>query len=162
MNPKIEKLKSRNVGTTAFCLSLNPGIPLVVVFVAIYDFREKCGLFAEHSDVLVMYILAVLADLGMIYLAMTKMADLWMCEPGSVKGAIWLIGTFVVWWLVVNYLPFFAYLPADKKGEFEWRLYRASHTLMILSSAWILLLGRLRKAFNTIEAKGDLDSKSVV
>jgi hypothetical protein len=153
---------SRHGGTIAFCLSLNPGIPFIVLFVAVYDFREKSGLFAEHVDILVMYILAALADAVMIYLAVTTMADLWARQPDSVRGARRLIVIFIVWWVVINYLPFFAYLPDSKKEEFEWRLYRGSQTLMIFSSLWFLSLARLRKAFNTFEKKDDQNSRPVV
>lgn len=162
MDQENEAVKSSNWWTTTFCLSLNPGIPLVVIFVAIYDFREKSGLFSDHIDVLIMYILAVLADAVMIYLAITTMVDLWTREPGSMKRSARLIGIFIVWWIVVNYLPFFAFFPDSKKVEFEWRLFRGTQSLMLLSCVWLVYFYRLRKAFNTVETKELPTSKTVV
>jgi len=121
--------------------------PTFVAYVAIYDYWEKLKYFDSHTDVLVMYVVAILFHLGISILSIDAGSEIWLMEKDGAKKVrrFWYI--FITYWVVVNYLPLFAFIPEALKQSYKSRLFGGFEAC----AAWTVMIRGFMYKSKTIQ-----------
>lgn len=157
MNTNIRNTEDQyggKIGLITFGINILVSVPVLAIYLGVQSFYDRRDYFSDHIDVLSMFILTIICHIGIIWLAVDTGSDFWIRQDGAVKKTKRFMYLLVTYWVVVNYLPFFAYIPPELKKEMGDRLFNGFKIIVVFASGALVYLNKskaVHQAFGTRE-----------